>query len=239
MGGKGGEILSLRYDLTVPFARYVALHGIGNIKRYHIAKVYRRDQPQMNRGRFREFFQCDFDIAGDYPPMIPDAEVLKVLAAAHSHSPFSEKESLLASIQECPLFCSTEGGKGDCTGRQLGRSDVPCVAMPLHVHHVPHLKRVLISRQVSVYAGGLHMHQVCARLCVCTHVCGHSREEECISNSSSRQTSEMPSVSAALCVSRRAPFSQLQKEAMRSPVWHVPSTQTSMRANPVQPRDSG
>ena len=49
----GGEILSLRYDLTVPFARYVAVHSIVNIKRYHIGKVYRRDQPQMNRGRFR------------------------------------------------------------------------------------------------------------------------------------------------------------------------------------------
>ena len=75
----GGEILSLRYDLTVPFARYVALHGVSQIKRYHMAKVYRRDNPQMNRGRFREFMQCDFDIAGSYPPMIPDAEVLKVL----------------------------------------------------------------------------------------------------------------------------------------------------------------
>lgn len=79
LADQGGEILSLRYDLTVPFARHVAVHGITNIKRYHIAKVYRRDQPQMNRGRFREFFQCDFDIAGTYAPMVPDAEVLKVL----------------------------------------------------------------------------------------------------------------------------------------------------------------
>ena len=79
----GGEILSLRYDLTVPFARYVALHGVSQIKRYHMAKVYRRDNPQMNRGRFREFMQCDFDIAGSYPPMIPDAEVLKVLLCMH------------------------------------------------------------------------------------------------------------------------------------------------------------
>ena len=61
---QGGELLALRYDLTVPFARYVAQRGISNIKRYHIAKVYRRDQPQMNKGRFREFYQCDFDIAG-------------------------------------------------------------------------------------------------------------------------------------------------------------------------------
>jgi hypothetical protein len=43
-----------------------------------VPQVYRRDQPQMARGRFREFFQCDFDIAGSYPTMVPDAEVLKV-----------------------------------------------------------------------------------------------------------------------------------------------------------------
>ena len=79
LADQGGELLSLRYDLTVPFARYVALHGITNIKRYHIAKVYRRDQPQMTRGRFREFYQCDFDIAGSYASMVADAEVVKVL----------------------------------------------------------------------------------------------------------------------------------------------------------------
>ncbi len=77
----GGELLSLRYDLTVPFARYVALYGITSIKRYHIAKVYRRDQPQMARGRYREFYQCDFDVAGNSPLMVADAEVLKVLSS--------------------------------------------------------------------------------------------------------------------------------------------------------------
>lgn len=76
---QGGQLTSLRYDLTVPFARYLALHRETNIKRFHIAKVYRRDQPQMSKGRFREFYQCDFDIAGQYSPMIPDAEVLKVV----------------------------------------------------------------------------------------------------------------------------------------------------------------
>jgi len=79
LADQGGEALSLRYDLTVPFARYVALNNPGNIKRYHIARVYRRDQPQMSRGRFREFFQCDFDVAGAYAPMVADAEVLKVM----------------------------------------------------------------------------------------------------------------------------------------------------------------
>ncbi|WFD31108.1 histidine--tRNA ligase [Malassezia sp. CBS 17886] len=78
---QGGELCSLRYDLTVPFARFVAMNPTeyGSIKRYHIAKVYRRDQPAMSKGRFREFYQCDFDIAGTHDAMIPDAECLCVL----------------------------------------------------------------------------------------------------------------------------------------------------------------
>lgn len=39
-----------------------------HIKRYQVAKVYRRDQSAVARGRFREFHQCDFDIAGIYDP---------------------------------------------------------------------------------------------------------------------------------------------------------------------------
>jgi len=77
---QGGEILSMRYDLTVPFARYVAMNKISSIKRYHIAKVYRRDNPAMTRGRYREFYQCDFDIAGSYDLMLPDAECVKIVA---------------------------------------------------------------------------------------------------------------------------------------------------------------
>ena len=76
---QGGELLALRYDLTVPFARFVALKGLSSIKRFHIGKVYRRDTPQMNKGRYREFYQCDFDIAGSYGLMIPDAELLSVI----------------------------------------------------------------------------------------------------------------------------------------------------------------
>ncbi|KAJ2907062.1 histidyl-tRNA synthetase-like protein [Zalerion maritima] len=79
LADQGGELCSLRYDLTVPFARYLAMNrDIQNIRRYHIAKVYRRDQPAMTKGRMREFYQCDFDIAGSYDAMIPDAEIIKV-----------------------------------------------------------------------------------------------------------------------------------------------------------------
>lgn len=80
---QGGELCSLRYDLTVPFARWLAMHtSHPQISRYQIAKVYRRDQPVMSRGRYREFYQCDFDIAGKYEPMIPDAEILLIIAEA-------------------------------------------------------------------------------------------------------------------------------------------------------------
>ena len=79
LADQGGEICSLRYDLTVPFARWLAMNSqIQNIKRYHIAKVYRRDQPAMNKGRMREFYQCDFDIAGSYDSMLPDAEIMRI-----------------------------------------------------------------------------------------------------------------------------------------------------------------
>ncbi len=76
---QGGEMLALRYDLTVPFARYLALKNISNIKRFHVAKVYRRDNPQISKGRFREFYQMDFDIAGQYDSMMADSEVVKII----------------------------------------------------------------------------------------------------------------------------------------------------------------
>ncbi|RWS31800.1 histidine--tRNA ligase: cytoplasmic-like protein [Leptotrombidium deliense] len=79
LADQGGEILSLRYDLTVPFARYLAQNKVGNLKRYQIGKVYRRDNPVMTKGRYREFYQCDFDIAGPGHPLIADSECLRVV----------------------------------------------------------------------------------------------------------------------------------------------------------------
>ncbi len=63
---KGDSDLALRFDLTVPLAKYVALHA-GELsfpfRRYQIGKVYRGERAQ--RGRFREFYQADIDIIGD------------------------------------------------------------------------------------------------------------------------------------------------------------------------------
>ena len=76
----GGRQVGLRYDLTVPLARVVAMHQndlVFPFKRYHIAPVWRADNPQ--RGRFREFWQCDADIAGSTSPLA-DAEVIAIMA---------------------------------------------------------------------------------------------------------------------------------------------------------------
>jgi histidyl-tRNA synthetase len=87
LADQGGALLSLRYDLTVPFARYLATNGVETMKRFHIARVYRRDQPNEAKGRFREFYQCDFDVAGVYAPMMADAEVLSVASEVLSSLP--------------------------------------------------------------------------------------------------------------------------------------------------------
>ena len=79
---QGGRKVGLRYDLTVPLARVVAMHQdqiVLPFKRYHIAPVWRADKPQ--RGRFREFWQCDADIVGS-PSMIADAEAVSIAAEA-------------------------------------------------------------------------------------------------------------------------------------------------------------
>lgn len=76
---QGGENLSLRYDLTVPFARFLAQNKIQAVSRYQIGKVYRRDNPSITKGRFREFYQCDIDFAGKFDTMMADAKCLKIL----------------------------------------------------------------------------------------------------------------------------------------------------------------
>lgn len=78
---KGDTDLSLRFDLTVPLAKYVA-KNYGNLsfpfRRYQIGKVYRGEKVQ--KGRYREFYQCDVDIIGDESlDMINDAELPVVI----------------------------------------------------------------------------------------------------------------------------------------------------------------
>ncbi|HCS36808.1 MAG TPA: histidine--tRNA ligase [Sphaerochaeta sp.] len=80
----GGRDVALRFDLTVPFARFMAGH-LNELalpfKRFHIAKVWRGENPQ--KGRFREFFQCDFDIVG-IDSAYADVEILTMMHSALS-----------------------------------------------------------------------------------------------------------------------------------------------------------
>ncbi len=80
-GGTPGE-LALRFDLTVPLARFVAKHidALGvPFKRYAIGSVFRGERPA--KGRFREFVQCDFDTIGT-ESVVADAEIAQVIHAA-------------------------------------------------------------------------------------------------------------------------------------------------------------
>lgn len=75
---KGSTDMCMRYDLTVPLARFVAMHKEElsfPFKRYQIGKVYRGERPQ--KGRFREFYQCDADIIGNETlSLVADAECI-------------------------------------------------------------------------------------------------------------------------------------------------------------------
>ena len=75
---------ALRYDLTIPFARHIAMnHGKLTLpyKRYQVQPVWRADRPQ--KGRYREFYQCDADVAGTYS-LISDVEFCQIYSTVFS-----------------------------------------------------------------------------------------------------------------------------------------------------------
>ena len=89
---KGDTDLSLRFDLTVPLAKYVA-KNYGNLsfpfRRYQIGKVYRGERTQ--KGRYREFYQCDIDIIGDERlDLLNDAELPSIIYSIFSKLDFGE-----------------------------------------------------------------------------------------------------------------------------------------------------
>ncbi len=85
----GGRDVGLRYDLTVPLSRVIAMHQDipKPFKRYQIAPVWRADSPQ--KGRYREFYQCDFDIVGS-SSLMADAEILAIVYESLSSLGFED-----------------------------------------------------------------------------------------------------------------------------------------------------
>ena len=114
---KGDTDLALRFDLTVPLARYVAQHFSEltfPFRRYHIGKVYRGEKAQ--RGRFREFYQCDIDIVGNGTlDIINDAEIPSIIYSTFKELGFNSftikinnRKVLKGFFQWLGIFDSTD-----------------------------------------------------------------------------------------------------------------------------------
>jgi histidyl-tRNA synthetase len=102
------EQLVLRYDQTLPFIRFVKENGIKKMRRYSIGKVYRRDTPNQSLGRFREFYQCDFDILGEENESMTNeiqifsmiTEILKELGITDYKILYNDTENLRTMLVE-------------------------------------------------------------------------------------------------------------------------------------------
>ena len=100
---------ALRYDLTVPFARYIVQHQndiVFPFKRYQIQPVWRADRPQ--KGRYREFYQCDADVVGS-ESLVSEVELVSLIREVLNdlklgdHTIMINNRKILASLVE---FCN-------------------------------------------------------------------------------------------------------------------------------------
>ena len=108
--------MGMRFDLTVPLARYFATHRaeLPNVfKRYHIGPVYRAERAQ--HGRFREFIQCDVDVLGSESMMV-EAEVLHATATALSKLGFTGLKVRLNSRPLLSHLVKTAGVSDELSG---------------------------------------------------------------------------------------------------------------------------
>ena len=112
---KGDTDMTMRFDLTVPLAKYVSLYKNElsfPFRRYQIGKVFRGERPQ--KGRLREFYQCDADIIGDGElPIEADAEVISILS--NIYTALNVDAEILVSNRKVLLGLFEEEG---LTGKQ-------------------------------------------------------------------------------------------------------------------------
>ncbi len=135
---KGGRDVALRFDLTVPFARFMAEH-VDELylpfRRYHMAKVWRGENTQ--RGRYREFMQCDFDIVGT-DSASADTDILLLIADAiaaldvggftirANHRGVFNRFLESAGVRENPWRCCASSTSSRSSGpRKCGASSRP------------------------------------------------------------------------------------------------------------------
>ncbi len=125
-GGEGMPELALRFDLTVPLARYVAEHEHDlafPFRRYQMQRVYRGERAQ--RGRFREFYQCDVDVIGkDALSVRYDAEIPAVIHAVFSELAIGKFTIQLNNRKLLRGFFEAQGvADGDLQARVLREVD--------------------------------------------------------------------------------------------------------------------
>jgi len=102
---------ALPYDLTVPFSRFLAMHTDlpRPFKRYQIQRVWRADKPQ--RGRYREFYQCDVDVAGT-ASMLADAEIIAIVVECLRDLGFAEFTTRIGHRKILDGIVEAAGGQG-------------------------------------------------------------------------------------------------------------------------------
>ncbi len=111
---RGGRNVALRYDLTIPLSRVVAMYSDlpKPFKRYQIAPVWRADKPQ--KGRFREFYQCDVDIIGSSSPYA-EGELLVLTYEVLQALGFDDFEMRINSRKILNAFAKKIGWTDDST----------------------------------------------------------------------------------------------------------------------------
>mgnify|MGYP000302160688 CR=1 FL=1 len=124
---QGGQLLTLRFDLTVPLARYVAMNNLSKLKRFHYGPVFRRDSPSMEKGRFRQFYQFDFDnVGGGFGLMVPDAETIAVMSSVFDQLKLGEytiKINHRALLTLLLTYCGVELSKHDMVCSSIDKLD--------------------------------------------------------------------------------------------------------------------
>lgn len=133
----------LRYDLTVPLARYVAYNSIINMKRYAIGKVYRRDKAQMNKGRYREFNQCDFDIVGSSNSYMQEYEIITLIIDVLNKILGPNLFQIRINSRQLLYQLFSDSGTLD--------EDIPtiCSSVDKYLDDLPQLKDVLIIKKID------------------------------------------------------------------------------------------
>ncbi|TAL10891.1 MAG: histidine--tRNA ligase [Nitrospirae bacterium] len=141
----------LRFDLTVPLARFVATHQ-GKLpkvfRRYHIAPVWRADRPQQ--GRYREFYQCDIDVVGGATPDY-EVEVITATERVLKELNLGKYRFRLSDKRLLPLLLSGLGASVD----QLGSLTIALDKLDKHPDQVFEELRGLLAHD-SDLAGKVH-----------------------------------------------------------------------------------